>query len=94
MTSFLHVFIVYLLPPLTFQLQEGGASSLLFSIVSLLPIIMSDTWRPGEMKAQAHLGVTTALAWILMLFFRVGLIETDPGSSLEDSPIEDSGRAD
>ena len=95
MTSFLHVFIVYLLLPLTFQLQGEGATFLLFSIMTVLSITMSDTGRPEEMKAQAYLGVTTALAWILMLFFRVGLTETDPCSSFEDSPrIEDSGRAD
>lgn len=46
------------------------------------------------MKAQAYLGVIMALAWVLMVFLRVGLTETDPCSSLEDSPTEDSGRAD
>lgn len=88
------MFIVYLLLPLTFQHPEKGASSLLFPIVRLPPITMPDTGRPEEMLAQAHLGVTTALAWILMLFLRVGLIEADPCSSLKDSPVEDSGRAD
>lgn len=59
-----------------------------------LPISASHTLKLEEMKARAHLGVTVALALTLTVFFRVGLTGADPGSSFEDSPIEDSGRAD
>lgn len=47
------------------------------------------------MKAQAHLDVNEALAWFLTALLWVGLTGADPGSSLtEESPAEDSGRAD
>lgn len=54
----------------------------------------SGTQKLEEMKAQAHLSVARALAWILMIFFGAGLIGADLGSSFGDCTAEDSGGAD
>lgn len=52
------------------------------------------TQKLEEMKAQAHLSVARALAWILMIFFWVGIIGADTGSSFGVSTAEGSGGAD
>ena len=94
MTSGIHAFIFYLSPAQEFQLQQGGVSSIFFTIVCLLPITASDKQKLKERKARAHLGVTGVLAWILMVFLSVGVTGTDPGSSFESSANKDSGWAD
>lgn len=97
MISVIHLYLLSFPTP---RISAPGGRSLIclfvsfFTIMCLLAITAFDAQKLEEMKAKAHLGVTMALARVLKFFFRVGLTGADQGSSLTDSPMEDSGRAD